>query len=181
MPRLNVVEPSEATGKAKELFEGPLKSMQLNIFKGMANSPAVLNAYVQLTGALSDTVSLGAKERELVQIAVSELNGCNYCQGAHTMLGKNAGLSEHQTIAARKGETTGDAKLDGLVRFARTLHEKRGFVSDSDLDEFRSAGWDDAAVAEVVAVYAAITFTNFFNHVNETDVDVPAAPALAGV
>ena len=35
MPRLNVIDPEKATGKAKEIFDGPLKGMQLNIFKGM--------------------------------------------------------------------------------------------------------------------------------------------------
>ena len=54
MPRLNVVEPASAEGKAKELFEGPLKGKHFNIFRGMANSPAALNAYLQLSGALQD-------------------------------------------------------------------------------------------------------------------------------
>ena len=40
MPRLNTIDPATATGKAKEIFDGPLQGKHLNIFKGMANSPA---------------------------------------------------------------------------------------------------------------------------------------------
>ena len=176
MARLNVIEPEQAEGKAKELFEGPLKGMHLNIFKGMANSPAVLEAYLGMAGALSKGL-LTAKECEAIMLAVGEANKCNYCVCAHTMLGKQAGLTEEETIAARKGELT-DPKLAALATFALALHEKNGWVSDDDLAAFRDAGYTDGHIAEVVANYALSTFTNYFNHVNDTDVDVPAAPAL---
>ena len=54
----------------------------------------------------------------------------------------------------------------------------RGRVSDGDLDEVREAGFDDAAIAEVVANVALNIFTNYFNNVAETDIDFPKAPAL---
>ena len=177
MPRLNVVDPASATGKAKELFDGPLKGMHINIFKGMANSPAGLNAYLQITGALKQGV-LSDAERETIQLAVSQVNGCDYCLAAHTMLGKNAGLTEEQTVAIRRNDATGDAKLDALTRFTVAVQEKKGFVSNDELSAFRGAGYDDAAVVEVAATIAAITFTNLFNHIHETDVDFPAAPAV---
>ncbi|MEL6396852.1 MAG: carboxymuconolactone decarboxylase family protein, partial [Planctomycetota bacterium] len=68
--------------------------------------------------------------------------------------------------------------LGALSKFAAALHEKKGFVGDDDLSAFKNAGYDDGAVAEVVGVYALATFTNYFNHVNESDVDFPAAPAI---
>ncbi|MEL7471696.1 MAG: carboxymuconolactone decarboxylase family protein, partial [Planctomycetota bacterium] len=83
-----------------------------------------------------------------------------------------------QTVAARRGVIEGDAKLEAVTRLATALHEKRGFVSDEDVEKFKSAGFSDGAVAEAVAVYAFATFTNFFNHVNETEVDFPAAPSI---
>jgi uncharacterized peroxidase-related enzyme len=177
MARLTTIDPATATGAAKELFDGPLKTMRINIFKGMASSPAALSAYLGLTGALKDT-SLTAGEREVIQLAISEINGCDYCLAAHTVIGKGAGLTEAQTIAARKRSFPDDAKLQALTHFAVTLHEKKGHVSDADLQAFKAAGYTDAAVVEVIAVYAAITFTNFFNHVNETAVDFPAPPSL---
>lgn len=177
MPRLNVVNPAQSTGKVKEIFEGPLKGKHLNIFKGLANSAAGLNAYVSLSGALAGG-ELSAKEREVIALVLGEANRCDYCLAAHTFLGKQAGLTEEQTIAARAGKLT-DPKLGALARFANTLHEKRGFVSEQDLQAFRSAGYTDGHVVEVVANVALNYYTNFFNHVNDTPVDMPKAPVLA--
>jgi len=176
MARLKMIEPSEAKGKAKELFEGPLKGMELNIFKAMANSPAALNAYVQFGGALKQG-QLSDAEREAVLLAIGEANQCDYCQAAHTKLGKDAGLTEQQTVQARKGHME-DPKLNALVSFSMKLHEKKGWVDDEDLESMRKAGYDDEAIVETVATYALSTFTNYFNHVNHTPVDMPAAPSI---
>ena len=178
MPRLNVVDPATATGRVKEIFDGPLAAMKLNIFKGIANSPVGLDAYLGLSSALKSG-TLSDKERETIQLAVSELAGCDYCLAAHTMLGKGAGLTEDQTVEARQGSIPGDPKLDAIAKFAVALHEKRGFVTDDDLAAFKAAGYDDGAVIETLVTYALITFTNYFNHVNETEVDFPAPPVLA--
>jgi len=176
MPRLNTIDPTSATGRVKEIFDGPLKGKHLNIFKAMGNSPAVLDAYLGLSGALAGA-SLTAQEREAIQLAVGQANGCDYCTAAHTGLGQAAGLTREQTIGARRGSLD-DPKLDALVKFALALEEKKGWVSDEDLQRVRNAGYDDARIAETVATYALAVFTNYFNHVNQTPVDLPPAPAI---
>ncbi|MEM1330585.1 MAG: carboxymuconolactone decarboxylase family protein [Planctomycetota bacterium] len=178
MARLNSVDPATATGETREIFDGPLKGKHINLFKAMGNSPAVLNAYLGMAGALGKA-SLSSAELELVQLAIGQANSCDYCIAAHTVLGKGAGLSVEETIGARAG-TLSDGKRGAIVRFAKALHEKRGFVGDEDIAAFRDAGYDDGAIGEVVAAYALATFTNYFNHVNGTEVDFPAAPALEG-
>jgi len=178
MPRLKPVDPATATGKAKEIFDGPLKGKDLNIFKSMANSPALLQAFLAYSGGLREGV-LEPKERELIQLAVSEANGCSYCVSAHSGLGKQAGLSDDQVIAARKGQGLGDLKLDALAHFAVALHEKRGYVSNEDVAQLRSAGYADSHIAEAVGNYALATFTNYFNHVNQTPLDIPEAPQIS--
>lgn len=177
MPRITPIDPASATGKAAELYAGPLAGKHLNIFKSMIASPASVEFYLSANAALGGGV-LSAAEREAIQLAISEQNACDYCNGAHTMMGKGAGLTTEQTIAARQGTPTGDARLDALVRFAHALHTRKGFVEDADIAAFRGAGLGDDALVEVIAVYALITFTNYFNHVNQTVLDVPAAPAL---
>jgi uncharacterized peroxidase-related enzyme len=177
MPRLTPIDPETSTGRAREIFDGPLKGKHFNIFKGLANSPAALDMYLAMSAALSKA-SLSAKEQEVIQLAIGRANNCDYCQAAHTAIGTGAGLTEAQAIGARRGVIEDDAKLNALAKFALTLHEKKGFVSDDDLNAFRNAGFDDAAITEVVAVYALATFTNMFNHVNESEVDFPPAPAL---
>jgi len=177
MPRLSVIDPGNASGKAKELFDGPLAGKHFNIFKGLANSGAALNAYVQLSGALAGG-ELTAAERESIALALSEANGCEYCVAAHTAIGKGAGMSEDETVAARKGEPT-DPRAAAIVRFAMALRQKEGYVTAEDLQAARDAGLSDGAVAEIVANYALNVFTNYFNHVNETPSDFPGVPALA--
>lgn len=171
MPRLNVVDPATAKPEAKEIFDGPLKGKHFNIFKGLANSPAALNAYLGFSGALAKG-SLTAKEREVIALSVGEANNCGYCVSAHTAIGKGAGLSEGQTIEARRGALE-DARLSAVAKFALSLHEKKGHVSDADLAAFKAAGFEDGHVAEVVANYALNVFTNYFNHTNDTAIDFP--------
>ncbi|MEO0715481.1 MAG: carboxymuconolactone decarboxylase family protein [Planctomycetota bacterium] len=177
MPRLPAVDPATATGRTKEIFEGPLKGKHFNIFKAMANSPAALDAYLGLAGALGNA-NLSAKEQEVIHLAIGNANNCDYCQAAHTAIGKMVGLTDEQTVAARRGTIDDDAKLNALAAFALAIHEKRGFIDDEDLAAFKSAGYTDAHVPEVLATYALATYTNFFNHVAETEIDFPV---VAGV
>jgi uncharacterized peroxidase-related enzyme len=177
MPRLATIDPAKATGKVKEIFDGPLKAMQLNIFKGMANSPAGLEFYLNASGALAHA-SLSKKEQEVVQLVFAQANDCGYCLAAHTHIGKGAGLTEPQTVAARKRGDLGDAKLTALTRFAAAFHEKRGHVSDADVQAFKAAGYTDGAVVEVIATAALASYTNWFNHVNQTPVDLPTPPTI---
>jgi uncharacterized peroxidase-related enzyme len=176
MPRIAPINPATATGRAKEIFDGPLAGKHFNIFKSMAAGPASLDAYLALSGAVSKG-ELSAKEREVVQLAVGEATNCGYCVSAHTAIGKSVGLSEPQTIEARRGKLA-DAKLDALAKFALSIHEKKGHVSDADVNAFKHAGYTDGQVAEVVANYALAIYTNYFNHVNDTPVDFPPAPKI---
>ncbi|MBL9000813.1 MAG: carboxymuconolactone decarboxylase family protein [Phycisphaerae bacterium] len=177
MPRLSVVDPASAPAPAKAIFDGPLKGKHFNIFKGMANSPAALEAYLALAGALNKS-SLTAAQREVIALTLAEANGCDYCAAAHTHFGTAAGLTKEQTIEARRGRMQ-DPTLHALAAFTLALKEKQGHVTDADLAAFRAAGFNDGHIAEAVAVYTLNLYTNFFNHVNQTVVDLPAAPALA--
>lgn len=174
--RIPFVDPAHATGHVKEVFEGPLKGKHFNIFKSMAASPAVLDFYLGMAGAMSKA-ALTQKEHETVQLLVGELNRCEYCTAAHTAIGQMVGLTKDQTIEARRGKLS-DPKLAALAKFAATIHEKKGFVSDADVKAFKDAGYSDAHVAEVVASFAMAVFTNYFNHVNSTPSDFGVAPAL---
>lgn len=174
MPRLTPIDPKSATGRAREIFDGPLQGKHFNIFKGMAASPAALDAYLAFSSALAKG-ALTAAEREAVALAIGEANQCEYCLAAHTALAKAAGLSEAHTLGARRGTINDAKKLDALVKFALRIHEKKGQISDADLSTFKAAGYTDAHAAEVVANYALNIYTNTFNHLNQTTVDFPAA------
>jgi alkylhydroperoxidase family enzyme len=87
------------------------------------------------------------------------------------------GLTTDQIRDSRLGNAV-DAKTDTLLHFVRKVVETRGRVGNDDLDEVRAAGFDDGVIAEVVAHVALNAFTNYFNELNETDLDFPKAPEL---
>ena len=144
--------------------------------RAMANAPAVLDGYLHLSGALGKG-TLPARAREQIALAVAQANDCDYCLAAHSTIGKMAGLTAEQIVDSRKGSAV-DPKADALIRFALKVLDSRGSVSDSDLKNVRDAGFDDGAIAEVVANVALHVFTNYFNRMAETDLDFPKAPEL---
>lgn len=174
MSRLALVDPAHATGRAQELFAGPLKGMHINLFKALAHSPAALDGYLALNGALTKGV-LTAQEREAVALASAASNHCEYCAAAHTALGRKQGISESDTIAIRQG-TPKDPRLAAIARLTRAIHEHRGDLPDREVEAFRGAGFGDAAIIEVFAHYALNVLTNYFNNFNKTPVDFPALP-----
>src|SRR5262249_47910912 len=133
--------------------------------------------YLGFIGALGHGV-LPAKVREQLALNVGEANHCDYCVSAHSLLGKRAGLTDQDVLDSRRGESA-DPKADVLLRFARTVVAKRGFVEDADIAAVRDAGYGDAEIAEVVAHVGLNVFTNYFNNVAGTTIDFPKAPALA--
>ena len=173
MSRIHQIAPDSATGKAKELLDAVKGKLGLvpNITRAMANSPAALEGYLGLSGALGKG-SLSAKNREQIALAVGQANQCDYCLAGHSAIGKMVGLTSDQILDSRRG-TAIDPKSDAVIRFARKLVDERGRVSDADVAEVRAAGLDDGGIAEVVANVALNIFTNYFNHVAETDIDFP--------
>ncbi len=149
----------------------------LNIHGAMAHSPAVLQTYAAMQAVLADTGTLDARTREVVALAVANVDECGYCQAAHTLGGKAAGLSEAETVAIRRGQVD-DPKTGALVTLVREQAANVGNVQDSTWQAALDAGWSDTELTETSAVVALNLFTNYFNHLVQTDLDLPAAPAL---
>ncbi|MCH7701493.1 MAG: peroxidase-related enzyme [Planctomycetes bacterium] len=177
MPRFKPIQTSDAEPKAKALLDSGQKKMGMtpNLLRTMANSPAVLEAYLGFSGALSKN-SLSAKLREQIALTVSELNECRYCLSAHTAMGKMVGLSEEEVADSRRGASP-DRKTEAVLQFARQVVTERGWVSDEDVASLRAAGTSDGEIAEVVATVSFNIFTNYFDHVAKPDVDFPEVDA----
>jgi uncharacterized peroxidase-related enzyme len=143
----------------------------------MGNSDAVLEGYLNLSGALSKG-RLTARTGELIALAVSQSNSCNYCLAAHTFIGEQL-LKTDLTVlqAARTGQSS-DAKTQAILQLAKVLVSKNGLVTDADVDAAKTAGVSDAEIAETVAHVALNVLTNYFNNTANTTVDFPAVPAL---
>lgn len=179
MTRLKQIDPATAEGRAKELLDAVRGKMGMvpNLTRVMANSPATLEAYLGFSGALAEG-QLDPQLRERFSIAVGSANGCDYCLSAHMLLGKKAGLSDAELTAARSGESA-DEKASAALKFATALVCGQGHVSDEEIAELRRVGFDDGDITEMVANVALNIFTNYFNHVAETEVDFPLVKAAA--
>jgi uncharacterized peroxidase-related enzyme len=148
-----------------------------NLFLVVANSPAALNGYLGLNGALAKG-SLDARTRERIAIAIAEFNRCTYCLSAHSYLGKTLAKLDEAEIAANRGGRSNDAKADAAVRFAVRTAAARGHVGDADLIAVRQAGYDEGQIVEIVLHVALNTLTNYVNEVAGTEIDFPVvAPA----
>src|SRR5262245_64121361 len=132
MPRLTPIDPAIATGEAKELLDGIQAAFGRtpNSFRAMANNPAVLRGWIELSGALGTT--LPRKLGEQIAIAIAEQNGCAYCLSAHTAVARLLGVDGHEIDHNRAGGSNDDRTATALS-FALTVNAKRGDVSDHDL------------------------------------------------
>jgi len=176
MPRIHAVDSATATGRTKELFDRVHRTLGFvpNMMRTMAVSPAVLEGYLGLSGALASG-ALPPKVREQIALAVGEANGCQYCVSAHTAIGKRLGMTEAELEASRDGASS-EPKVEAALAFARALVEQRGDISDADLARVREAGWSDPEVGEIVAHVAVNVFTNYFNLTAGTEIDFPKIP-----
>src|SRR3954468_4136440 len=112
---------------AQPLLEAVNKQLGVvpNLFRVVANSPAALEGYLGLNGALAKG-KIDAKTRERIALAVAEANGCDYCLSAHTYLGKNLAKLEDVEIAANRDGASSDPKANIAVRFAVQVVRARG-------------------------------------------------------
>ena len=169
---------SDAPAASQPLLEAVKKQLGVvpNLFRLVSNSPAALQGYLGLSGALGKG-ALPAATRERIALAVAEINGCDYCLSAHTYLGKNLAKLDEAEIAANRNGASNDPKADAAVRFAAKVARERGHVNDEDLRAVKLAGYDDAQVIEIVQHVALNTWTNYINTVAETDIDFPVVTA----
>lgn len=181
MSRINIPASIDAAPEASQpLLQQVTKMLGSapNLFRLAANSPAALEGYLGLFGALGKG-ALPAPTRERIALAIAQYNGCGYCLSAHTYLGeKLAKLSAEEIAYNRQGRST-DPKADAAVVFAVKVADNRGRVTDADLAEVRSAGYDDAQIIEIVQHVALNVWTNYLNEVAQTDIDFPVADGIA--
>ena len=143
-----------------------------NLFRLVATSPAALEGYLSMAGALSKG-QLPSATRERIALAVAQVNGCSYCLSAHTYLGKHVAKLDDAELTANRNGASNDPKADSAVRFAATVARERGHVRDEDVRAVRAAGYDDAQIIEMVQHVALNTWTNYINEVALTEIDFP--------
>ena len=178
MARIPTIDPANAPAAVKPQLDGIQQKLGMvqNLLRTLAQSPATLDTYLQISGALSKG-ALSTRERELIALRVSELNACGYCLAAHAAIAGSAGVPKETIVDARQGTST-DGREEVLLDLAEAIVEQKGHVPDQQLEEAARWGIGPNEVLEIVAHVAFNILTNFANHVAETDLDFPAAPEL---
>jgi uncharacterized peroxidase-related enzyme len=147
-----------------------------NLYRLTANSPAALEGLLSLSGALGKG-KLPAATRERIALAIANVNGCSYCNSAHSYIAANMlKLPEDEIILARGGRAS-EAKTDAAVALARKVAIARGELKDTDISAARAAGLSDGELVEIVGHVALNVFTNYLNEVFATEIDFPVVTA----
>ncbi len=165
---------NDAPAAARPLLEAVHQQLGVvpNLFRLVSNSPAALEGYLGLNGALGKG-KIDGKTRERIALAIAEINGCDYCLSAHSYLGKNLMKLDEEEMTRNRDGASSDPKANAAVRFAARVARARGHVSDGDLEAVKAAGYDDAQVIEIVLHVALNTLTNYVNEVAQTAIDFP--------
>jgi uncharacterized peroxidase-related enzyme len=173
MPHVALIDPRTATDERRAILDEITAAFGATpaMFRAVANSPAALKAMWAAFGALG-TGTLGARLGEQVAVAVANANRCAYCLAAHTALGRKAGASAAEMAAAQTGRSA-DPRTQAALTFALAVVRERGHVAKAEVDALRAAGFDDEAVAELLAHVALNLFTNYVNVALDVPVDFP--------
>lgn len=174
MTRLQALDPATAAGKTKELFDAVQGKLGVvpNMMRTMANSPAVLEGYLNLSGALSHG-SLNSRTGELIALTVGEANDCDYCIAAHNFIGEKLLKTDPSVILAARKADSAYPKTKAILQLAKTLVDKNGRVNNDDVDSAKKAGITEGEIAEIVAHVALNVMTNYLNNTANTIVDFP--------
>ncbi len=156
-----------------------------NLEKKLGFVPNLYATFAHSENGLSNVLSVGnlktslsSKEKEVIFLAVSQVNQCEYCIAAHTVIGKANGFTEKQTVEFRLGRSSDNPKLDALARLAKSLAENRGNASADVLDNFFAQGYTNGSLVDTVILVGEKTMANYLHSATQVPIDFPAAPGL---
>lgn len=180
MTTFNVPTRNEVSTANQEIFDGLKKAVGFvpNIYATYAYSENALKNYLDFSNAKS---SLKAKEKEAVNLAVSEVNQCQYCLSAHTAIAGMNGYTSEQILELRAGHASFDTKLDALAKLAKNITENRGATSPDVLDNFFAEGWTKENLIDTISLVGDKTITNYVHKTTQVPIDFPVAQPLEQV
>lgn len=176
MKKFTVPTREEVAPANQEIFDNLNKALGFvpNLYAVIGYSANGLSKFLAYQNAKT---TLSNKEKEAVNLIVSQVNGCIYCQSAHLVLGKMNGFSDEQLLDIRKGKTV-DAKLNSLVQLAADITKKKGNASSDLVDAFFAQGYNNENLIDLILQISDKTAMNYLHNLTKIPVDFPLAPAL---
>lgn len=177
MKNFNVPTRDEVAPVNQTIFDNLNKALGFvpNLYATIAHSNTGLETYLNFQNAKT---SLSKKEKEVVNLVVSQINDCHYCLSAHTVIGKMNGFTDEQVLEIRNGGAAFDKKTDALIQFTKEVTSNKGRVSQNVLDNFFAAGYTKASVVDVVIAVADKVVMNYLHNLTQIPIDFPLAPSL---
>ncbi|MDF1752764.1 MAG: carboxymuconolactone decarboxylase family protein [Verrucomicrobiales bacterium] len=181
MNRIKNIEIENAPQPVAELYQAVENKLGLvpNMVKALGNSPAALQGYLGLSGAVANG-KLATRTREKIALLVAERNGCDYCLSAHSAIAGSLKVPQEEIESAREGRAQ-DTKEQAILSLAGDLLDYRGEVPENRFAGLREAGVTDEEATEVVTNVALNLLTNYFNRFARTDIDFPVVRANENV
>lgn len=170
MSEFTLHTPDSTPEPARAILQRAKKQMGFvpNLYANLANAPAALEAYLGLH-AQFDKTSFNPVERQVVLLAVSVENGCEFCVAAHSLIARKMAKAPDAVVDALRNRTPlPDARLQALAVFARTMVKERGWVAGAPLEAFLKAGFTHQQALEVVLGVTMKTLSNYGNHLMGT-------------
>ena len=178
MKTIAVPTREQVDAKSQQIFDqlkGQL-GMVPNLYATIGYSSDTLENFLNFSGKAGKG-SFSNKEIEAIKLAVSQVNGCDYCLAAHTAIGKMNGFTEDETLQLRDASIT-YPKLKVLTSLAKEVAETKGKANQELVENFFSAGYDEKALIDFISVVMEVTFTNYTHNLTKIPVDFPKAQAL---
>ena len=172
----NVPTRSEVSPTNQEIFDNLNKALGFvpNLYATIAYSDNGLKKYLDYQNAKT---SLSNKEKEAVNLIVSQVNGCIYCQSAHTVLGKMNGFDDNQLLDIRNGKSE-NPKLNALVKLAAEITQNRGNVNNENVEDFFTHGYTKENLVDLILQVSDKTAMNYLHNLTKVPVDFPVAESL---
>lgn len=180
MTKFNVPTRAEVSENNQAIFDNLQKKVGFvpNIYAAMANSKNALGNYLTFSGG---ETSFLKKEKEVIDLSISQVNGCRYCQSAHTAMAKMNGFTDEQIIELRQGKASWDNKLDALAKISKAIVTHKGRVDQNLKQAFFDAGYNNENLVDLVIAAGIINITNVFHNLTDVEIDFPLAPEIETV
>lgn len=172
----NVPTREQVAPANQEIFDNLTKALGFvpNLYATIAYSDNGLTRFLNYQNAKT---TLSNKEKEAVNLIVSQVNGCVYCQSAHLVLGKMNGFTEEQLLDIRKGKSE-DVKLNALVRLAADITKNRGNADKETVNAFFAQGYSKETLVDLILQVSDKTAMNYLHNLTQVPVDFPIATKI---
>ncbi|NRB60730.1 MAG: carboxymuconolactone decarboxylase family protein [Winogradskyella sp.] len=177
MSTFNVPTRDEVNENNQAIFDNLKSKLGFvpNLYATYAHSDTALENYLSFSSAKT---SLSAKEKEVVNLAVSQVNDCIYCLSAHTAIGKMNGFNDNEILEFRAGYSSSNDKLDALAKLAKNVTENRGRTDASVIENFFNSGYNKGNLIDVISLVGDKTISNYIHSTTQIPVDFPLAQQL---